>query len=88
MTAGENGEAGSCSSGCDVIICKLGPLHPKPLSMLENTNYGNQFDERLNLFTGLVRTWNEKFWILTEIKLWWLQLLNPIAVLGKDWNVN
>jgi hypothetical protein len=48
-------EAGSCSSGCDVIICKLGPLHPERLSMLENTHYGNQFDERLNSFTGLVR---------------------------------
>jgi len=48
-------EAGSCSSGCDVIICKLGPLHPKRLSMLENTLYENQFDERLNSFTGLVR---------------------------------
>jgi hypothetical protein len=56
MIAGEQGEAGSCFSGCDVIICKLGPLHPRRLSMLENTHYGNQFDERLNSFTGLMRT--------------------------------
>jgi hypothetical protein len=55
MIAGVNGEAGSCSSECDVIICKLGPLHPNRLSMLKNTHYGNQFDERLNSFTGLVR---------------------------------
>ena len=41
-------EAGSCSNGCDMILCKLGPLHPKPLSMLENTHYWNQFNERLN----------------------------------------
>jgi len=39
MIAGENGEAGSCSSGCDVIICKLGPLYSKQLLMLENTHY-------------------------------------------------
>ena len=60
MIAGENGEAGSCFNGCDVIICKLGFLHPKPLSMLENTHYGNQIDEDLNSFTGLVRIWNEQ----------------------------
>jgi hypothetical protein len=30
-------------------------LHPKPLSMLENTHYGNQFNERLNSFTGFMR---------------------------------
>jgi hypothetical protein len=71
VIAGENGEAGSCFSGCDVIICKLGPLHPNPLSMLENTHYGNQFNERLNSFTEFMRTImnNEQFWILTKIKL-------------------
>ena len=44
----EQGGPRSCSNGCDMILCKLGPLHPKPLSMLENTNYWNQFTERLN----------------------------------------
>ena len=48
-------EAGSCPSGCDVIVCKLGPLHPKRLSLLESTHYGNQFDERLNSFTKFMR---------------------------------
>ena len=55
MIAGDNGEAGSCSSGCDVILCKLGPLHSKRLLVLENTHYGNQFNERLNSFTGIMR---------------------------------
>ena len=45
---GEQGGPRSCSGGCDGIICKLGPLHPKQLPMLENTHYGNQIDERLN----------------------------------------
>ena len=52
--AGENGEAGNCFIGCDVFICKLGPLHSIRLLMLENTHYGNQFDERLNSFTGIM----------------------------------
>ncbi len=55
MIAGDNGEAGSCSSGCDVILCKLGPLHSKRLLMLENTHYGNQFNEPLNSFIGFMR---------------------------------
>ena len=55
MIAGENGEAGSCSSGCNVITCKLGLLHPKLVLMPENTHDGNQFNERLNSFTGFVR---------------------------------
>ena len=51
--AGENGEAGSCFSGCDVFVCKLGPLHSygivelwiAALLMLENKHYGIQFDD-------------------------------------------
>ena len=43
--AGENGEAGSCFSGCDVFVCKLGPLHSIRLLMLENKHYGIKFDD-------------------------------------------
>ena len=55
MVAGEQGGTRSCSSGCDVIVCKLGLLHPKRLSMLENTHYVNQLDERLNSFTRFMQ---------------------------------
>ena len=53
MVAGEQGGTRSCS--LMLIVCKLGPLHHKRLSMLENTHYGNQFDERLNSFTRFMR---------------------------------
>ena len=63
---GEQGGPRSCSNGCDVIICKLGPLHPKQSPMLENTLYGNQLDERLNSLTLFMRS--TKFCIQNQIK--------------------
>ena len=41
------GKTRSCFRGWDVIICKLGSLHPVQLAKLKNTHCENDFDELL-----------------------------------------